>query len=95
MPWIRIIIQIFNACNSSDATPFVLVRDLDSIELKYFWHKIRYTFYNDFFQVAHPKNLHMNLTNHLEGTKHAWIVEGSLDYGVPAILALSTCHCGR
>lgn len=87
--------NVVNTEGGSDFTPFVLVGDLDAIELKSFCYKVRCTFCNDLFQLCPPKkNLHANLKNHLEGTKHAKMVETSQDSDIPTTSALSTSPHG-
>jgi hypothetical protein len=73
------IIDFVNAPFAVNEQPFVLVGDLESLELKSFWYKVRCTFCNDFFQLCPPKkNMERNLNNHMEGTKHAKVVEDVL-----------------
>jgi hypothetical protein len=78
--------------------PFYVVGDPTSDGFKYrsYWFKIRCQFCGDFFQLYPPKkNLHANLTNHLQGLKHARVISDSISSSKSASSALYTGRRGR
>jgi hypothetical protein len=69
------VLDAFNATFPKDKEPFRLVGDVDALELRCFWYKVRCMFCYDFFQLCPPKkDLETNLRNHVEGTKHVGCV---------------------
>jgi hypothetical protein len=78
--------------------PFYAVGDPTSEGFKYqsYWFKVRCRLCSDFFQLCPlKKHLLANLTNHLQGLKHAKVVHDSAISSKFVSSALSNGHRGR
>lgn len=70
------LVERVNAKSDSERSPFVIVGDVDSNQVKCFWVKVKCTYCFDFYQLCPPKkNLLANLENHIQGRKHCKAVE--------------------
>lgn len=67
-----------NALMDADLRPFVLVGDLESLDVKFFWYKVHCILAHITFNCAHQKRTHkITLRIIFERTKHAKVVDGS------------------